>query len=85
MSHEITAKLLSSLPEQTGSGKNGTWVKQDFIVETEDQYPKKICMSAWGDLVKQFKKSLELKIMKCRFPMNNIFHAIHLVKMTRFL
>ena len=54
MSLEITAKLISSLPEQTGSGKNGPWVKQDFIVETEDQYPKKICMSAWGDLVKQF-------------------------------
>lgn len=54
MSLEITAKLVSSLPEQTGSGKNGPWVKQDFIVETEDQYPKKICMSAWGDLVKQF-------------------------------
>ena len=54
MSLEITAKLVSSLPEQTGTGKNGAWVKQDFIVETEDQYPKKICMSAWGDLVKQF-------------------------------
>lgn len=54
MSLEITAKLISSLPEQTGTGKNGAWVKQDFIVETEDQYPKKICMSAWGDLVKQF-------------------------------
>lgn len=54
MSLEITAKLVSSLPEQTGQGKNGPWVKQDFIVETEDQYPKKICMSAWGDLVKQF-------------------------------
>ena len=54
MSLEITEVLRSSLPEQTGTGKNGQWVKQDFIVETEDQYPKKICMSAWGDLVKQF-------------------------------
>lgn len=54
MSLEITAVLRSSLPEQKGTGKNGEWVKQDFIVETEDQYPKKICMSAWGDLVKQF-------------------------------
>lgn len=55
MSQEIIAKLLYSLPEQTGTGKNGPWVKQDFIVETEDQYPKKICMSAWGDLVGTFK------------------------------
>ena len=55
MSLEITAKLLYSLPEQTGQGKNGPWVKQDIIVETEEQYPKKICMSAWGDMVGQFK------------------------------
>ncbi len=55
MSLEITAKLISTLPEQTGNGKNGPWVKQDFIVETEEQYPKKICMSAWGDMVGQMK------------------------------
>ncbi|MBL7923671.1 MAG: DUF3127 domain-containing protein [Bacteroidia bacterium] len=55
MSLEITAKLLYSLPEQTGQGKNGTWVKQDFIVETEEQYPKKVCMSAWSEMVGQFK------------------------------
>jgi hypothetical protein len=55
MSLEITAKVLYSLPEQTGQGKNGPWVKQDIIVETEEQYPKKVCMSAWGDMVGQFK------------------------------
>ena len=55
MSLEITAKVLYSLPEQTGQGQKGPWVKQDIIVETEEQYPKKVCMSAWGDMVAQFK------------------------------
>ncbi|MFM9055184.1 MAG: DUF3127 domain-containing protein, partial [Bacteroidota bacterium] len=55
MSLEIIAKVLYSLPEQTGQGQKGPWVKQDVIVETEEQYPKKICMSAWGDMVAQFK------------------------------
>lgn len=55
MSLEITAKVLYSLQEQTGQGKNGPWVKQDIIVETEEQYPKKICMSAWGDMVTTFR------------------------------
>lgn len=55
MSLEITAKVLYSLPEQTGQGKNGAWVRQDVIVETEEQYPKKICMSAWGDMVATFR------------------------------
>ena len=46
---QLTAKLIQILPLQTGNGKNGTWKKQDIIVETSDQYPKKICVSVWGD------------------------------------
>lgn len=49
---QITAKLIQLLPLQTGTGKTGTpWKKQDFIVETNAQYPKKICISVWGDKV----------------------------------
>jgi hypothetical protein len=46
---QLIAKLLQKLPLQTGQGKNGTWQKQDIIVETNGQYPKKICLSLWGD------------------------------------
>ncbi len=49
---EITGKLHSKLPQQTGQGKNGAWVKQDFIIETQDQYPRKVCISLWGDKVR---------------------------------
>jgi hypothetical protein len=48
---ELTAKLVQILPLQTGSGKNGEWKKQDIIVETSDQYPKKVCVSIWGDKI----------------------------------
>lgn len=50
---ELTAKIAQILPVQTGAGKNGPWKKQDIIVETEGQYPKKICISVWGDKVDQ--------------------------------
>ena len=46
---QLTAKLVALLPEQSGSGKNGVWKKQDIIVETDGQYPKKVCISFWGD------------------------------------
>ena len=46
---ELRARLVQMLPLQTGEGKNGTWKKQDIIVETEGQYPKKVCVSIWGD------------------------------------
>ncbi len=46
---QISGKLLQLLPLQTGQGKNGQWKKQDVIIETEGQYPKKVCISIWGD------------------------------------
>ncbi|WP_373709226.1 DUF3127 domain-containing protein [Kaistella sp.] len=46
---QITAKLANILTEQNGTGKNGEWKKQDLIFETQDQFPKKICISFWGD------------------------------------
>lgn len=48
---EITGKIIEILPEVTGEGRNGPWKRQDFILETEDQYPRKVCISVWGDRI----------------------------------
>ena len=50
---QLTAKLTQLLPVQTGTGKNGEWKKQDIIVETDGQYPKKVCISIWGDKINE--------------------------------
>lgn len=49
MAIEISGKIIKILPLQSGTGRNGTWNKQEFVIETNEQYPKKICISAWGD------------------------------------
>lgn len=49
----IITKLIEILPLQTGISKNGQWRKQDIIVETDGQYPKKICISIWGDKINE--------------------------------
>ncbi len=51
---EISGNVISILPEVTGQGKNGTWRKQEFILETDGQYPKKVCIAMWGDKIDQF-------------------------------
>ena len=51
---EISGVVVNLLPLQSGQGKNGTWKKQEFILETQAQYPKKVCLSAWGDKIDQF-------------------------------
>ena len=61
---QLTAKLIQLLPLQTGTGKNGQWKKQDVIVETDATYPKKICVSIWGDKIdtSQLQLGNQLKI-----------------------
>jgi hypothetical protein len=55
---ELKGKVIQLLPLQSGMGKKGPWKKQEFIVETQSQYPKKVCLSVWGDKVDQFSLSV---------------------------
>jgi hypothetical protein len=49
---ELTGRLIQVLEEQGGDGKNGKWAKCDFVIETSaDKYPKKVCITAWNDLI----------------------------------
>ncbi|MFM9840611.1 MAG: DUF3127 domain-containing protein [Cyclobacteriaceae bacterium] len=52
---EITGKVINLLPLQSGQGKSGVWKKQEFILETPGQYPKKVCMSLWGEKADEIK------------------------------
>ncbi len=49
MNIELKGKLIQKLEPVSGQSKNGNWQKQEFVIETDDQYPKKICMNVWGD------------------------------------
>jgi hypothetical protein len=50
---EFKGRLILVLPMQTGEGRNGTWKKQEFVIETGEQYPKKICLEVWGDKINE--------------------------------
>jgi hypothetical protein len=46
----VKGTVTSILPTQTGEGKNGTWTKGGFVVETPDEkYPKFVAIETWGD------------------------------------
>lgn len=51
----ISGIVLNILPLQTGTSKAGNpWQKQDFILETGGQYPRKVCVCLFGDNVDKF-------------------------------
>ena len=46
---EITGRIIAILPEQGGISKTGNeWKKQEYVLETHDQYPKKVCFQLFG-------------------------------------
>ncbi len=56
---EISGKIIAVLPIATGQGKNGTWRSQDYVLETADQYPKKVCFNLFGDKIDQFPVAID--------------------------
>ncbi len=49
MALEITGSLVKKLPVQSGKSARGEWKKQEFVVKTNDTYPKDVCFNVWGE------------------------------------
>ena len=73
MSLEITGKLISKLPMQSGtSARTGSsWQKQEFVIETGDQFPKKICANLWGDKADQLNQYNIGDVVKVSFDLES--------------
>lgn len=57
MSNELTisGRIVSVLPLQTGTSKSGhAWQKQEYILDTGGQFPRKVCFSLFGDYLTKF-------------------------------
>ena len=50
----ISGNVTQVLEEQSGTGKNGPWRKQDFILETQGEYPKPVCITQWSEKIDEF-------------------------------
>lgn len=49
MDLQLKGTVEQVLEEQSGEGKNGPWRKRDFILKTQGDYPRQICITQWGD------------------------------------
>lgn len=54
MDLKIEGMVTQVLEEQSGTGRNGPWRKQEFILETTGEYPKQVCITQWGDKIDTF-------------------------------
>lgn len=54
MDLQITGEVVKVLEEETGTGRNGTWRKRSFVLKTQGEYPKEVCVIQWGDSIDKF-------------------------------
>ena len=52
----IEGRLVQILSAQEGQSTRGAWKKQDFIIETTEQYPKKVCICCWNEKTDELSK-----------------------------
>lgn len=46
---ELTGKVIAVLETQSGTSSRGnSWQKKEFVIETQEQYPKKACFTLFN-------------------------------------
>jgi len=67
---QITGKLVAIMPLQTGTTKAGkTWEKQQFVIETIEEHPKKISFDIFG------KKTAIFGVLKIGTEISVVFNV----------
>lgn len=52
---EIVGKIIAALPEVGGkSAKGNMWKKREYVLETQETYPKKVFFNFFGDRCDQY-------------------------------
>ncbi len=57
MALEIEGRVIKIFPEASGTSQSSgnTWRKQEFVIETSEQYPKKVIFQVWNNNVDLLK------------------------------
>jgi hypothetical protein len=60
MSMQVKGTLLQILKMESGVSKAGKeWKKMDFVIETNEQFPKKVCFTLFGDKISLIEGIIE--------------------------
>lgn len=52
---DITGKIIAVLPTRSGTSAKGTqWSSQTAVIETHEQYPKRVAFDVLGDKITEF-------------------------------
>ena len=68
---EIIGKVvrLGNLVE--GTSARGPWRKQELIIETEEQYPRTVCLSCWTNQIDEIQKFAPGQTIKAQIEISS--------------
>lgn len=68
---EIIGKVvrLGNLTE--GQSARGPWRKQDLIIETEEQYPRTVCLTCWTNQIEEIQKFAPGQTIKAQIDISS--------------
>ncbi|MDZ4840377.1 MAG: DUF3127 domain-containing protein [Bacteroidota bacterium] len=61
---EVSGRIVKFMPKVEGESARGTWAKQEVIIESQGQVPKKLAVTIWQDKMQEFEKYREGDVIK---------------------
>lgn len=68
---EITGKVLKLGTMIEGTSARGPWRKQDLIIETEEQFPKTVCLTCWTNQIEEIQKFAPGQSIKAQIDLSS--------------
>lgn len=68
---EITGKVVRLGTLTEGTSARGPWRKQDLIIETEEQYPRTVCLSCWTNQIEEIQKFAPGQTIKAQIDISS--------------
>lgn len=68
---EITGKVVRLGALTEGTSTRGPWRKQDLIIETEEQFPKTVCLTCWSNQIDEIQKFAPGQAIKAQIDLSS--------------
>lgn len=67
---EIIGKVIAVLDEVSGENENGAWRRGGFVVETLDDFPRRVALTTKNERVDEIRPEVG-RIVKARFDVSS--------------
>ena len=68
---EITGKVVRLGGLTEGTSARGPWRKQDLIIETDEQYPKTVCLTCWTNQIDEIQSMVPGQLVKAQIDISS--------------